>query len=72
MMRVVAYACLLATSGLSLPVLASEPKQEEARSEEKPKATKKICKRIATGMGSRVKERVCLTREQWRELNNQR
>jgi len=46
---------------------AEEPQTEQT--EEQQTEEKRICRRINTGMGSRKKERVCMTREQWREFN---
>ena len=46
---------------------AEEQKTEQA--EERTAEDKRICRRISTGMGSRKKERVCMTREEWREFN---
>lgn len=46
---------------------AEEPKIEQAK--EGKAEDKRICRRINTGMGSRKKERVCMTRDEWREFN---
>ena len=36
------------------------------------KEEKRICRRISTDMSSRRKERVCMTKEEWREFNQRR
>ncbi|QIQ86179.1 hypothetical protein [Erythrobacter sp.] len=48
--------------------------QDEAASDAKTEAKedKRICRRIRTDMSSRRKTRVCLTAEEWRELNQRR
>ena len=46
---------------------AEEPKTEQVQEEKA--EDKRICRRINTGMGSRRKERVCMTRDEWREFN---
>lgn len=48
------------------------PKEEEQKVEKKKEEKvedKRICRRITAGIGSRKKERVCMTRAQWREFN---
>lgn len=58
----------------------AEPEAEKSAQEGKDaaivvpevKEEKRICRRIATDMSSRRKERVCLTKEDWRELNQRR
>ena len=52
-----------ATSTGPNPEISDKVEKEETREE------KKICRRI-NSMGSRRTERVCLTKEQWREFNN--
>lgn len=53
------------TQEQSAPAPASDAPaaQEEAKEEER------ICRRIRTDMSSRRATRVCLTRDEWRELN---
>ena len=46
----------------AIEVPAVEPVEEEER----------ICRRIRTDMSSRRATRVCMTREEWREFNQQR
>jgi len=69
-MRFIAPAMLAVAALVSAPTLAGEPKQETAEPAEKEQAreVKKICRRI-TSMGSRRSERVCMTKEEWREFN---
>lgn len=70
-------------SSLALPLLlsvspayAAQPDQQQAQSGEAPAAVqekaeepKKICRRVAVQTGSRQRERLCMTSEQWREFN---
>ncbi|MDP4539334.1 hypothetical protein Q9K01_06835 [Qipengyuania sp. DY56-A-20] len=58
------------------PASAAEPAQKEVQGEKKPEAApqqaseaKQICRRVAIQTGSRQRERVCMTSEQWREFN---
>ncbi|WP_454599274.1 hypothetical protein [Qipengyuania sp. SM2507] len=67
-----AFTLLLAGA----PALAVEPDQKEAQSEKEQSVAqdeaaepKKICRQIALQSGSRQRERVCMTREEWREFN---
>nr|WP_298896193.1 hypothetical protein [uncultured Altererythrobacter sp.] len=46
---------------------AEEPKTDQAQ--EQKAEDERICRRISTGMGSRKKERVCMTSQEWREFN---
>ena len=68
-----AFALLAASVSADLsasePPKAEQPKQEEADTTQEPK---KICRQIAMQMNSRRKERVCMTKEEWRDFNNQR
>ena len=59
--------------------LVAQAEPAPAETTEKPEAAeqevteqaedKRICRRITAGMGSRRKEKVCMTREEWREFN---
>ena len=59
---------------------ATEAQAKEAEKDAEPdaivipevKEEKRICRRISTDMASRRKERVCLTKEGWREFNQRR
>tara|TARA_R110002072_G_scaffold58144_2_gene148712 strand:- start:10625 stop:10861 length:237 start_codon:yes stop_codon:yes gene_type:complete len=58
------------------PAMAAEPEQKAAQGEkDRPAAQdeasepKKICRQVALQTGSRQRERVCMTKEQWREFN---
>jgi len=69
-------ALLIALPALAVPAFAepSEDKkpapQTEETKEEKPEAEeKKICKRLATEVGSRRRTRVCKTRDEWKAYN---
>ena len=72
-MKFVAVAVTLASLTLSAPLLADKPKDDaqetSTESSEEAEKPKKICRAIRTDASSRRKERVCLTREQWREFN---
>lgn len=63
---------------LALALVAqAEPAQPEVQegeraavqAQEEKAEDKRICRRISTGMGSRTKERVCMTSKEWREFN---
>ncbi|MHA7818236.1 MAG: hypothetical protein ACX930_01170 [Erythrobacter sp.] len=47
------------------------PDHDAAKAEEAEEA-KRICRRIRTDMSSRRMERVCMTRDEWREFNQRR
>lgn len=71
-MSALAFALLLAGGS----AVAAEPEKTEAPSEkEQPAAQEeaaepeKICRQIALQLGSRKRERVCMTRKEWREFN---
>lgn len=58
----------------ALALAASPPAEGEAQAHDQHSAgettqDKRICRSIRIDMGSRRKERVCLTKEQWREFN---
>lgn len=59
---------LVAQAEPAQPELQEEERAAEQAQEEKAK-DKRICRRISTGMGSRKKERVCMTSKEWREFN---
>ena len=70
-MRFFAPAFLALAVTVAAPALAHDIKQEEPRTAEKTekaKGPKKICKRVSS-MGSNRKERVCMTRKDWRAFN---
>jgi len=54
----------------SAPATSTSPNPEKSEQVEKEETReeKKICRRIQS-MGSRRTERVCMTKEQWREFN---
>ena len=64
---------MLALFAFATPAMASEP---EPRKEDQPEAEqptdeqpKKICRYVQMELGSRRKEKVCLTKEEWRRFN---
>ena len=73
-MKFVSLALAIAGVAIAAPVLSqnpgkqSEPRSEEA-SEEEAEQPAKICRSIRTDPSSRRKQRVCMTRDQWREFN---
>lgn len=77
-MRIIAALLVFSTTALAPAVIAGEPKaesqnsessSEEAKKREEAPEAKKICRRIQD-MGSRRTQRVCMTREQWKDYNN--
>ena len=59
------------SEGASAPIVIppiTAPDSDE-RAEEEAKEEKRICRRIRLDMSSRRAERVCKTREEWREFN---
>jgi hypothetical protein len=50
-------------------VNSNPPENDQEQSESSERDKKLICRRINTEIGSRKTERVCLSREQWREYN---
>jgi len=75
---------LLITSSAALSAEPERPADNVEPAERAPEAgeedddaaveaeEKRICRYIRTDMNSRRKEKVCLTKEGWRELNNRR
>lgn len=71
-MRFALPLILVSATALSVSAHAGEPpKQDEEKTEgaDKAEETKKICKQVSEGVGSRRMKRVCMTREQWRANN---
>lgn len=80
------FAAFAACALLAAPALsAADPQEEKAEAaagqeETAPEADakteaeedKRICRRIRTDMSSRRKTRVCLTADEWREMNQRR
>ena len=63
----------VATAAISLAASPNEPQPEPVNTAaQQKKAEEKICKLVALQMGSRRKEKVCLTASEWRDYNNQR
>ena len=72
-MRVMSFvtlstALLMSTTALAETKSEAEPAQRAA--EKAAPAPKKVCKRIAT-TGSRMEERVCLTKEEWKQVEKE-
>ena len=67
------FSTMLALALVAQTEPAQPEVQEEERaaqqSQEEKAEDKRICRRISTGMGSRKKERVCMTSKEWREFN---
>jgi len=63
---------LAAAVTLSAPVAAKSNQLAEAKQETtaKPSSEKKICRTIAA-TGSRMGDRVCLTKEQWKKVDEE-
>ena len=61
-------AALLSTAAVAETKTTAEPAQREAQKASP--AQKKICKRLAT-TGSRMEERVCLTKEEWKAVEKE-
>lgn len=75
-MRIILSSLAFALILTGVPALAADPDQKEAQSEKQMPVVrdettepKKICRRIALQTGSRQRERVCMTKEQWTEFN---
>jgi hypothetical protein len=62
-----AVAALMSTSAAAETQAPSEPTKA---TEKVAPAEKKVCKRLAT-TGSRMEERVCLTKEEWKAVEKQ-
>ncbi len=70
-MRIIAPAFFAMAVVVAAPALAHDTKQEEPKKtekSEKAKEPKMICKRVSS-MGSNRKERICMTRKDWRAFN---
>lgn len=66
----VAFSLLaLPLFALAVPLAATEPEQDSQEEAAKPVESKKICKSVPEGVGSRRMKRVCLTAEEWVKLN---
>jgi len=64
----IALATLSAALIVSVPVAAKTQPSDEQTVTKAGEAEKKVCKRL-TITGSRNSERVCLTREQWKKVD---
>ncbi len=63
-MRSISFAVLSAALVVAAPAAAQSA---DDRPSAKPAAEKKICKKL-TVTGSRMAERICLTREEWKQV----
>jgi len=61
-------ASIAAISSAPATSTSPNPEKSEQVEKEETREEKKICRRIQS-MGSRRTERVCMTKEQWREFN---
>lgn len=72
-MRVIAITTLAALCLAAAPATAKTADQEQAAAAPAAKADpaeKKVCKRLEMS-GTRMADRVCLTREQWKKVDEQ-
>lgn len=63
------FAFALVAQAQPAPPSEQDSEQTAEQVQEEKAEDKRICRRISTGMGSRKKERVCMTSEEWREFN---
>lgn len=68
-MRAALSLLALPLFALAAPLAASEPEQDSQEQPDKPEESKKICKSVPEGVGSRRMKRVCLTAEEWVKQN---
>ena len=75
-MRHVLKSLAFALALTGIPASATDPEQKEASSEKEQAVVpevasepKKICRHVAIETGSRQRQRLCMTQEQWREFN---
>ena len=72
-MRTTMFLTLAAAISMSAPLAAKNNSQGQGKPATSAKAAqpeKKICKRLAT-TGSRMEERVCLTKEEWKQVEEE-
>ena len=67
-MRMISLATLSAALIISVPVAAKTQPADEQIVAKAGAAEKKVCKKL-TVTGSRTGERVCLTRQQWKKVD---
>ncbi|MBU0669816.1 MAG: hypothetical protein KJ703_01695 [Alphaproteobacteria bacterium] len=75
-MRHVLKSLAFALALTGIPASAADPEQKELTSDKERAAAqevasepKQICRRVAIETGSRQRQRLCMTQEQWREFN---
>jgi hypothetical protein len=66
-MRLISFAVLSTALICSVPATAKTQSEQEQQTVGNP-ADKKVCRRLKTS-GSRMAERVCLTKEQWKQVD---
>ena len=70
-MRIAMFLTVAAALTLSAPVAAKSNQLAETKQSTATKSSdKKICKKVAA-TGSRMGERVCLTKEEWKKVQEQ-
>ena len=69
-MRATTFLTLAAALSLSAPLAAKSDQLAESKPTAAKPAEKKICRTIAA-TGSRMGERICLTKEQWKKVDEQ-
>lgn len=72
-MRVMSFVALSTALLMSTAAVAESKSEAEPAQREAQKAApveKKVCKRIAT-TGSRMEERVCLTKQEWKQVEKE-
>ncbi len=70
LMKFISYAAVAVSLTVSSPALAQLPSPDTAGQKQPEKAEKTVCKRLPTS-GTRMAERVCLTREQWKKVDEE-
>ncbi|MBO6609149.1 hypothetical protein [Altererythrobacter sp.] len=63
------FAFALVAQAQPAPPAEQNSEQTAEQVQEEKAEDKRICRRISVGMGSRKKERVCMTSGEWREFN---
>ena len=67
-MRIISLAALSAALVISVPAVAKTQNPDDQTIAKAGEAEKKICKKL-TITGSRTGERVCMTRDQWKKVD---
>lgn len=69
-MRTTMFLTLAAAFTLSAPLAAKSDKLAESKPTAAKPAEKKVCRTVAA-TGSRMGERICLTKEQWKKVDEE-